>query len=120
MRLFRPITGEEMQATATIQQDELTALISKIKGNSLAEQEYAETLSQCLYRRSIDELDLERAKSLWQDLRIERQERYNRANPTPGTCWQCGISTGTNATECRPCHEGFGLQEFNRTFAHSF
>jgi hypothetical protein len=41
MRLPRSLTGEDMQATATLQQDELTALISKIKGNSLAEQEYA-------------------------------------------------------------------------------
>jgi hypothetical protein len=60
----RSLTGEKMQATATLQQDELTALIAKIKGNSLPEQEYAETLSQCLYSRSLDELDLQRAKSL--------------------------------------------------------
>src|SRR5215216_2789840 len=120
MNLPRSITGEEMQATATLQQDELTALISKIKGNSLAEQEYAEMLSQCLYRRSVDELDLMRAKEIWHTLRMEHAERAERANPTPGICWQCGISTGTNATECRPCHERFGLQEFNRTFAHSF
>jgi hypothetical protein len=109
-----------MQATVTLQKDELTALISKMKGNSLAEQEYAETLSQCLYRRSIDELDLDRARSLWRDVRVERAERAERTNPTPGTCWQCGISTGTNATECRPCHEGLGLQEYNHTFRNSF
>jgi hypothetical protein len=109
-----------MQATATLQQDELTALIAKIKGNSPAEQEYSETLSQCLYRRSIDELDLERAKSLWQDLRIERQERYERANPTPGTCFHCLQPTLSDSIEHIHYREGFTVNEFNRTFAHSF
>ena len=109
-----------MQATATLQQDELTALISKIKGNSLAEQEDAETLSQCLYRRSMDELDIDRARSLWHDVRIERQERYERANPTPGICWQCGKPTLSDSIEHIHCREGFTVNEFNRTFAHSF
>jgi hypothetical protein len=109
-----------MQATATLQQDELTALIAKIKGNSLAEQEYAETLSQCLYRRSIDELDLDRAKSLWHDVRIERAERAERANPTPGTCFHCFQPTLSDSIEHIHCREGFTINEFNRTFAHSF
>jgi hypothetical protein len=109
-----------MQATAMLQQDELTALILKIKGNSLAEQEYAETLSQCLYRRSIDELDLDRARSLWHDVRVERAERADRANPTPGICWQCGQPTLSDSIEHNHCREGFTVNEFNRTYKDSF
>ena len=109
-----------MQATATLQQDELTALIAKIKGNSLAEQEYAEMLSQCLYRRSIDELDLERAKSLWHDLRVERAENAERTNPTSGTCWQCGQPTLSDSIEHVHCREGSTVNEFNRTYKDSF
>jgi hypothetical protein len=109
-----------MQATATLQQDELSTLIAKIKGNSLAGQEYAETLSQCLYRRSIDELDLERAKSLWNDLRIERQEHDERSNPTPGTCFHCLQPTLSDSIEHIHCREGFTVNEFNRTYKDSF
>jgi hypothetical protein len=109
-----------MQATATLQQDELSALIAKIKGNSLAEQEYAETLSQCLYRRSIDELDLDRARSLWHDLRVERAEKAERANPTPGTCFHCLQPTLSESIEHIHCREGFTVNEFNRTYKDSF
>jgi heterodisulfide reductase subunit C len=109
-----------MQATASLQQDELTALIANIKGNSQSELEEAECVSQVLYSRSVDELDFMRAKEIWHTVRIERAERYDRAHHTPGTCWQCGINTGSDSTECRPCHEGFGVQEFNRTYRNSF
>jgi hypothetical protein len=109
-----------MQATATLQQDELTEINARIKGNSLAEQEYAETLSQCLYKRSTDELDLDRARSLWHDLRVERAERAERANPTPGTCFHCFQPTLSDSIEHIHCREGFTVNEFNRTFAHSF
>jgi hypothetical protein len=109
-----------MQATATLQQDELTAIISKIKGNSLLEQEYAETLSQCLYSRSVNELDLDCARSLWHDVRVERAERAERANPTPGTCFHCLQPTLSDSIEHIHCREGFTVNEFNRTFAHSF
>jgi len=109
-----------MQATATLQQDELTAIIARIKGNGLAEQEYGETLSQCLYRRSIDELDLDRARSLWNDLKIERAERAERANPTPGNCFHCLQPTLSDSIEHIHCREGFTVNEFNRTYKDSF
>jgi hypothetical protein len=109
-----------MQATVALQQDELTALIAKIKGNSLAELEYSETLSQCLYRRSVDDLDLDRARSLWRDLRVERAERAERANPTPGTCFHCLQPTLSDSIEHIHCREGFTVNEFNRTYKDSF
>jgi hypothetical protein len=65
------LIGEEMQSTATLQQDELTTLIAKIKGNSQSELDEAECISQVSYNRSIDELDLMRAKEIWHTVRIE-------------------------------------------------
>jgi hypothetical protein len=109
-----------MQATATLQQDELTALITKLKGNNQSELEQAECISQVLYSRSIDELDLSRAKSLWRTVRIEREEMAERGNTPPGTCFQCGGPTHSDSIEHRHCHEGFGVQEFNRTYRNSF
>ena len=109
-----------MQATATLQQDDLSALIARIKGGNQSEREEAESLSRCLYGRTLDELDLQRAKSLWQDLRIERQRQYKRANPTPGICFHCGGPTGSEAIEHRHCREGFTEGEFNRTYRNSF
>jgi hypothetical protein len=43
-------------------------------------------------------------------------------------CFECGVDVlcfcnepnENRLKQCRPCHEGFGRQEFNRTFAHSF
>ena len=43
-------------------------------------------------------------------------------------CFQCGVDVMCSCAEpnkdrlkeCRPCHEGFGVQEYNRTYAHSF
>jgi hypothetical protein len=109
-----------MQATATLQQDELTALITKLKGNNQSELEQAECISQVLYSRSIDELDLSRAKSLWRTVRIEREEMAERGNTPPGTCFQCGGPTLSDSIEHRHCHEGFGPQEYSRTFKNSF
>ena len=109
-----------MSKTALQATDELTPLIAKIKGNSLAEQEYAETLSQCLYRRSVDELDLMRAKEIWHTLRIERAEIAERANPTPGTCFHCLQPTLSESIEHNHCREGFTVNEFNRTYRNSF
>jgi hypothetical protein len=107
-------------SAATAQQDELATLMAKIKGGNESEREEAESLSRCLYSRPVDELDLQRARSLWQDLSIRRQRRYERANPTPGFCFHCGGSTGTDAIEHRHCREGFTEGEFNRTYRNSF
>jgi hypothetical protein len=109
-----------MQATAILQQDELSTLIAKIKGSNQSEREQAESLSRCLYGRPVEELDLQRARSLWQDLSIKRQRRYERANPTPGICFHCGENTGTAAIEHRHCREGFTEGEFNRSYRNSF
>jgi hypothetical protein len=107
-------------SAATAQQDELATLIAKIKVGNQSEREKAESLSRCLYGRPVDELDLQCAKSLWQDLRVKRQRRYERENPTAGICFHCGGSTGTDAIEHRHCREGFTEGEFNRTYRNSF
>jgi hypothetical protein len=109
-----------MQATPTLQQDELTTLIAKLKGDNRSELEQAECISQVLYNRSIDELDLSRAKSLWQTVRIERAEMAGQGNTPPGACFHCGKPTFSDSIEHRHCHEGFGVQEFNRTYRNSF
>ena len=60
--------------------DELSTLLTKIRGNSQAETDYVENLSQCIYGRSIDELDLSSARVIWQTLRIERAEQEARTS----------------------------------------
>jgi hypothetical protein len=52
--------------------------------------------------------------------------RSSEAHTHP--CFECGARVMCHCIEpnedrlkqCRPCHEGFGRQEYNRTFRHSF
>ena len=63
-------------ATATEQQtDELRQLLlAKIRGNDGAEIGFAEALSRVIYNRSLDELDLSRARNVWFEVRVRAQK----------------------------------------------
>ena len=98
--------------------DELSTLLTKIRGNSQSETDLAESFSRCIFGCSIDDLDLSQAKRLWHTVRIERLEQEQMANPTPGTCFQCGAPSSKG--ECIPCHEGMSVGEYRRNRANSF
>src|SRR2546423_14157463 len=84
------------------------------------EREVANINSRAVYGRGINELDLLRLKTMWRGIQIERRERDRRANPTPGTCWQCGSPTGSTSSECRPCHEGMTPHTYGRAMEKIF
>ena len=89
--------------TATEQRtDELAALLAKIRGTSDAETKSAEMLSRALYNRSLDELDLSRASSLWRAVRSRREQCERQA--TDGYCLSCGEPSSLQ--QCMDCREG--------------
>jgi hypothetical protein len=92
-------------ATATEQQkDELAALLEKIRGNDGAEIGFAEALSRVIYNRSLDELDLSRARNIWFEVRAERRKRDWKSTAEDGCCMTCGKTSSLR--QCMRCRDG--------------
>ena len=138
---MRPAPLDEETMSATKQQQQLaktTSWLAQLKGNAewagfnLA---HVEQLARERYGKPLDELTVTEAQTLaWEYADIGRRKaeaegaaRTPVNGPHSHDCFTCYEPVKCHRDNCREtisehrhCHEGFGVQEFNRTFKNSF
>jgi hypothetical protein len=124
---------------STARQQERTAkqagLLAQIRANAEYADQDASALARQMFRRELDEVTESEG---WQMMRalaplMEAKREEVRAARTPLSgphdhpCLTCELPVSCHKDDCREvaaehhhCHEGFTVNEFNRTFAHSF
>ena len=112
-------TVQEQQTELAIQTAEGRELLALIHTHEL-DPDDAESLCECLFGRGLEALPLELLRRIWRSVKIAHEEREWRANPKPGTCWQCGGNTYTDSMECRACHEGVSQRRYARHEAQAW
>jgi hypothetical protein len=113
------MSATEQQTDLAIQTAEGRELLALIHANEL-DPDDADSLSCCLFGRGLEALPLELLRRIWRSVKIDHEERDRRANPKPGTCWQCGGNTYTDSMECRPCREGMTRHRYARHEARAW
>jgi hypothetical protein len=113
-----------MDATATADKPASTRVISSVRYYAEEAKRGADEFTHSMFGVSADRLT---DKQAWRAIaELSKLGRSSEAHSHP--CFQCGTRVTCHCIgpdedrlkECRPCHEGFGVQEFNRTFRDSF
>jgi hypothetical protein len=113
-----------MTVIATADKPATASLIWSVRYYAREAKQDADAFTRSLFGVSADQLT---DKQAWSTIAgLVKLGRSSEPHTHP--CFECGIDVMCYCIEpnenrlkqCRPCHEGFRRQEFNRTFRNSF